>query len=89
MVTFCTDSYSVSVPPCVTIVAQKKPQSIYQSASGRLHLNTLDLTKLEWDDCCLSIVWEPVRETSSHTTHQETLIHSHPQSYQLAETTVV
>ena len=28
--TFCAYSYSVSIPPCVTVVARKRPWSFYQ-----------------------------------------------------------
>ena len=38
--TFCADSYSVSVQPCVIAMARKRPRSSAKSAGGRLHLNT-------------------------------------------------
>ena len=38
--TFCADSYSVSVPTCVTAMARKKPGHSSKSAGGRLRLNT-------------------------------------------------
>ena len=43
------DSYSVSVPPHVTTVALKRPQSFCKKCRGRLHLNTYtSLTQRSW-----------------------------------------
>ena len=50
---FCADSYSVSVPPCVTAVAHKRCQSFCQKCRRQVTDNyayTLDRTKWRWAD---------------------------------------
>ena len=42
--TFCADSYSVSIPPCVTGWYVKDPSYSAKSAGGKLTM------KLEWAD---------------------------------------
>ena len=52
-VTFCADSYSVSVSPRVTAVARKKPRSFCQKCRWQVtpkHAYTIDPTKSEWAD---------------------------------------
>ena len=49
--TLCADSYSVSVRPCVTAVAWKRPWSFCQKCRWQVtpkHTYTLDPNKLEW-----------------------------------------
>ena len=49
--TFCADSYSVSVAPLVTAVARERPRSLYQQCGGQVspkRVHTLDPTKSEW-----------------------------------------
>ena len=51
--TLCADSYSVSVPPCVTAVACKRPQSFCQKCMWQVtpkHAYTLDQMKSERSD---------------------------------------
>ena len=51
--TFCADSYSVSVPPCVTTVACTSPVILPKmQVVGyiKTHVYTLDPTKSEWAD---------------------------------------
>ena len=51
--TFSADSYSVSVPPRVTAVARKRPQSFCQRCGWQAtpkHTYTLDPSKSEWAD---------------------------------------
>ena len=49
----CADSYSVSVPPCVTAVACRRPRSFCQKCRWQVtpkHAYTLDSTKSGWAD---------------------------------------
>ena len=51
--TFCADSYSVSVPPRDTAVACKRPRSFCKQCRWQAtpkHAYTLDPTKSEWAD---------------------------------------
>ena len=53
---FCADSYSVSIPCCVSTLARKRPWSLCQKCKWRVtlkHACTLDPTKLEWADCAV------------------------------------
>ena len=53
--TFCADSYSVSIQSCITAVACKRSRSFCQSAGGRLCLNThTPLT--QWSQSRLTIL---------------------------------
>ena len=50
---FCTDSYSMSVPPGVTTMAHKRPQSFSEKSRWQVtpeHAYTLDPTNLGWAD---------------------------------------
>ena len=62
--TFCADSYSVSVSPPV---AHKRPRSLCQKCRWQVtpkHAYTFDPTKSEWGWLCHcpGIVWEPIRK---------------------------
>ena len=51
--TLCAESYSVSVPPCVTAVARERSRSFCQKYRWQItpkHKYTLDPTKSEWAD---------------------------------------
>ena len=51
--TLCAESYSVSVPPCVTPVARERPGSFYQKCRCQItpkDAYTLDPSKSEWAD---------------------------------------
>ena len=69
-----------SFHPRVTAVARKRPLSFCQKCRWQvpaIHANTFNPSKSEW----LSRHGLPVKlsgKTSSHATHQETLIHSRP-----------
>ena len=82
--TFCADSYSVSVLAlCYSSSMQKTPVILpkVQWQVTAKHTYTIDPSKLEWADCCPGIAWEPLRETSSDATCHRML----GQSSQLAE----
>lgn len=36
---------------------------------------TSDPTEVRWADCAVHALWEPVKEMSSHTACQQTLVH--------------
>ena len=60
--TFCADSYSVSILPNVTTWHAKDPSRSAKSAGGTLHLNThtpLTQQSQSGRQCCPCIVWEP------------------------------
>ena len=80
---FCADSYSVSVPPRATTVALKRLQSFCQKFTPE-YAYTLDPGPNEvgvgWL-CCLGLVWDLIRKTSSHATRHGPRL----QSSQLAE----
>ena len=79
-------TYSVSVPPCITAVAHKRPWSRCQN---RLQVTPKHAYTLAWLNefregwlCCLGIPWEPIRENVlTHNSSQDT----EPQLSQLAE----
>ena len=80
-ITFCADSYSVSVPPHVTTVACKRPQSFCQKCRQQVtpkDAYILDPTKVAWADYVFQ-AWcgNLSGKLSSHTTCGETLGHSH------------
>ena len=77
--TFCADSYSVSVLPRVTAVARKKTGHSAKSAGGRLHLNTR--APLTRHNCCPGTAWEPVRKSKLTRNSSG---NTQPQSSQLA-----
>ena len=70
--TFCADSYSVSVPSRVTAVTRKRPRSFCQKRRWQVtpkHAHTFDPTKSEWADYAavrLGIVLETFRKRA-HT----------------------
>ena len=78
---FCADSYfSICSIPHVTPLAHQRPQSFYQKCRWQVsakHSCTLGPTSwcVGWL-CHPDMVQEPIRETSSHKTCQETLVHS-------------
>ena len=87
--TFCADSYSVSIPSLVTTVAHntKRPWSFCQKCRWKVtpkHAYTFHPTKLEWADynVHVCIVQEPIREKKLTCNPSG---HTWPQSYQLAE----
>ena len=79
--TLCADSYLVSVPPPCYQWQVKDPDHSAKSAGGRLHLNThTSLTQQSQSGPTMLLSGHSVgtyQETSSHTTHQGTLSHSH------------
>ena len=75
--TFCADSYSVSVPPRVTAVAHKRHQK-YKWLVAPKYAYTFDPMKSEWADYafCTQCGNLLLRKTSSHGTYQGILGHS-------------
>ena len=73
----CADSYSVSVPPrCYRSGTQKSPvilQKVQVTPNTYAPFTQRSRSGLTMS---LSILWEPVRKTSSHATRQGTLSHS-------------
>ena len=68
--TFCTDSYSVSVPPRVNTVARKRPRSFchrYKWYVTPNHAYVLDPTKSEWDDYAVRAKFGNALGKATHT----------------------
>ena len=78
--TFCADSYLVSIPFHVTTIAHKRPWSFCQKCKGQAGYTWACIhpwpKRVGWI-CCPGIVWEPIREASSNAACQATLVHSH------------
>ena len=81
VLTFCADSYSVSVPPHILLVARKKTPVILPKVQVAGYTETRihpwpNEVEVGWLCCCQGIVWEPIRKTSSRATRQGTFGHS-------------
>ena len=82
--TLCADSYSGSIPPCVTAVASKRPQSFCQKCRWQVtskHAYILDPAKSEWADYAVQAQYKNLSGKWTHMQlicgHSTTVISDH------------